>query len=72
MAVTKRKVIMDCDTGTDDAQAMMMALVQPHIELCALTSVYGNAPVQVTAVNNLRMLKYLNRLDVSTSIMCWA
>ena len=62
----KRKLIIDCDIGTDDAQAIMMALSQPHVEVCAIMTVFGNAGQAHTCVNTLRLLKFLGRLDVSS------
>ena len=66
---SKTKLIIDCDTGTDDAQAIMMALSQPHVEVCAIMTVFGNAPVENTSVNTLRVLKMCQRLDVSQCIV---
>ena len=51
-----RKFVIDCDPGTDDAQAIMMALVQPEVEILGITTVEGNAPVSDTTRNALRIL----------------
>ena len=37
-----KRVILDVDTGTDDAVAIMMAALHPDIELVACTTVWGN------------------------------
>merc|ERR1719419_1408629 len=58
------RLIIDCDVGTDDAQAVMMALVQPHVDLVAVTTVFGNAPLDNTCINTLRVLKACGRLDI--------
>ena len=38
----KRPFIIDCDTGTDDAIAIIAALCSPQVEVKAITSVNGN------------------------------
>ena len=60
-----QKVIIDCDPGVDDAQAIMMLLTQKHIQVVAITTVFGNEPVEGTSCNALRVLKMCKRLDVS-------
>ncbi|MDO5110687.1 MAG: nucleoside hydrolase [Clostridia bacterium] len=56
-------VIIDCDTGVDDAIALLMAGKLPQLELCAVTSVAGNAEIEKTTINALRVLELAN-LDV--------
>lgn len=51
------KIIIDTDPGIDDAQAIAFALAHPEIELLGLTSVFGNAAVEVTTENALRILE---------------
>lgn len=48
-----RKIILDVDTGTDDAIAIMAAVCAPEIEVVALCSVHGNAEVRYTTQNTL-------------------
>lgn len=50
------RIILDVDTGTDDAVAIMMAALHPGIELTACTTVWGNRPVEFTTANTLRVL----------------
>jgi inosine-uridine nucleoside N-ribohydrolase len=50
------KVILDVDTGTDDAVALMLAALHPDIELVAATTVTGNVPLEMTTENTLRVL----------------
>ena len=71
MSADKRKVIFDCDAGTDDAVALMMALVDPGVDIIAITAVGGNAPVHHTAPNVLRVLKLCGRLDVCFITLYW-
>lgn len=59
------KMVIDCDPGTDDCQAILMALSQPHVQVVAITTVFGNGETSDTSYNALRILKLANRLDVS-------
>ena len=58
------RVILDCDTGTDDAVAIMLAALHPDIDLVAVTTVFGNADVRVTTDNTLRVLSHVGCADV--------
>jgi inosine-uridine nucleoside N-ribohydrolase len=55
------KVILDVDTGTDDAIAIMLAALHADVELVAVTTVAGNASVEHTTENTLRVLDHLGR-----------
>ena len=55
----KTKLILDVDTGTDDAVAIMAAVMHPDIELLAVCSVAGNKPIEKTTENSLRVLQAL-------------
>ncbi|GLC81512.1 nucleoside hydrolase [Lacrimispora brassicae] len=57
--MAKRTFIIDCDTGTDDAIAIIAALYSPEVELAAITSVNGNVSHQHTSQNNLNLMEYL-------------
>lgn len=63
-----RLVIIDCDTGLDDAWAVA-ALVQSeaacNLKLLAITCCDGNTTIDNSSVNNLLLLQTMNRLDVS-------
>jgi purine nucleosidase len=58
------KVIIDTDTGIDDAMAVVYALLEPEIEVLALTSVFGNVSVDLTTRNTLVILDVLGRTDI--------
>jgi inosine-uridine nucleoside N-ribohydrolase len=51
-----QKVILDVDTGADDAVALLLAGHHPALELVAVTVTHGNAPLAVTLDNTLRVL----------------
>ena len=40
--MSKERMIIDCDTGHDDAIALMLASKHPDIELLGVTVVAGN------------------------------
>jgi inosine-uridine nucleoside N-ribohydrolase len=50
------KLILDCDTGTDDAVAIMAAAGHSALELVAVTTVNGNVPLSNVTENTLRVL----------------
>ncbi|XP_060573667.1 nucleoside hydrolase-like isoform X3 [Ruditapes philippinarum] len=58
------KYIIDVDTGVDDAQAIMLALSRPDIQVVAITCVAGNVDVDQVCVNTLKVLSVCDRLDV--------
>lgn len=59
----KRKIIIDCDPGHDDAIAILMAARHPKLELLGVTTVRGNQPLAVTTNNALNICQWLN-IDV--------
>ena len=60
----KRKVIIDCDPGIDDALAIILALKSKEIEVVGITTVSGNVESLQGAKNALKVLKLLGRLDL--------
>ncbi|XP_028323022.1 inosine-uridine preferring nucleoside hydrolase-like [Gouania willdenowi] len=60
----KKKLILDVDTGVDDAQAIMVALADPNVEILGITCCFGNTPIENVLKNTLRVLKECNRLDI--------
>ncbi len=62
--MAKRKLILDVDTGTDDAVAIMLAALHPALELVGCTTVNGNAPVEYCTDNTLRVLDHIGRGDI--------
>jgi inosine-uridine nucleoside N-ribohydrolase len=53
------KLILDVDTGTDDAIALMLAALHPDLDLVAATTVNGNNPVAACTDNALRVFDLL-------------
>lgn len=48
-----RKFIIDTDTGSDDAVALMMALLDDSVEVLGITTVCGNVPLEYATPNAL-------------------
>ena len=61
------KVVIDADTGTDDAVALVMALNSPELKIDSITTVAGNARLADTTRNALRLLSYLGQPDIPVS-----
>ncbi|UQZ83483.1 Pyrimidine-specific ribonucleoside hydrolase RihA [Paenibacillus konkukensis] len=54
-----RKLILDVDTGIDDALAIAYAAASPEIEFLGVTTTYGMAPVDCSVRNTLLVLEHL-------------
>lgn len=52
-------IIIDCDTGTDDAIALIAALYTPEFDIRAITTVDGNVALKYTSQNTLNLVRYL-------------
>lgn len=63
----KRKIILDCDPGHDDAVAIMMAASSPNINLLGLTIEAGNQTIEKTGLNALHLIEYLD-LDIPVAL----
>ncbi len=48
-----KKIIIDSDTGSDDAVALIMALRDPSVEVLGITTVSGNVEVNQATTNAL-------------------
>ncbi|XP_042338451.1 inosine-uridine preferring nucleoside hydrolase [Plectropomus leopardus] len=62
--MAKKQVIIDTDCGIDDAQAIMMALAAPNIQIVGITCVFGNATVDNVCQNVLRVLSVCERQGI--------
>nr|WP_317495181.1 nucleoside hydrolase [Haloechinothrix sp. LS1_15] len=58
------RLIIDTDPGVDDAFAIALAALDPDTELLAVTTVFGNVPLEVTTDNARRVLALCDREDV--------
>ncbi len=55
------KIILDVDTGTDDAVAIMMAALSDDLDVLGICSVNGNRNVDITTENSLRVVQHIGR-----------
>ena len=58
------KLILDLDTGIDDALALAYALASPEVELIGVTCTYGNVVVEDSVRNTLAILELFGRTDI--------
>jgi len=58
------KIIIDTDPGIDDAQAIAFAIAHPEIDLLGLSTVFGNADIDTTSRNALKLLEIFERPDI--------
>lgn len=58
--MSKTRIIIDCDTGIDDALAILYALKAPDVIVEGITTVFGNIDVVQAAENTLSLLALAN------------
>jgi purine nucleosidase len=63
-----QKVILDIDTGVDDALALLLALASPELEVIGCTTVAGNVTVDLTTRNTLAVLELAGRTDIPVAM----
>jgi len=61
-------LVLDVDTGVDDACALLLAALNPGLDLRAVTCVGGNAPLADVVRNTLVVLEVAGRDDVPVGI----
>jgi purine nucleosidase len=62
------RLIVDCDTGIDDAVTLCYLAGRPDVELVAVGVVHGNVPVATGARNTLRVLEVVGLPDVPVAV----
>jgi inosine-uridine nucleoside N-ribohydrolase len=67
---TRRRVLLDCDPGHDDAMAILLAAASPALELVAITTVAGNQTLDKTTLNARRVCTVAGILDVPIAAGC--
>lgn len=55
------KLLVDTDAGVDDAQAIMLALCEPGVDVVAITTLTGNVHIRQVNPNVLTILEVMNR-----------
>lgn len=66
--MSKRKVILDCDPGHDDAIALLMALASDKIDLVAITTSAGNQLPEKTFNNARKLLALTKREEIPVAM----
>ena len=61
-------VVIDCDTGIDDALALLYAVASPEIELVGISCTSGNVEAQQVSENTRALLELVGRGDVEVAI----
>lgn len=67
----KRKIIIDCDPGHDDALAILWALALEKLEtleILGITTVAGNQTLGKVTKNTLQILTLVNRMDIPVAV----
>ena len=57
-------VLIDCDTGVDDALALLLAARSPNLEILGVTCVAGNVPLDAVVPNTLTVLDAAQRAEI--------
>jgi pyrimidine-specific ribonucleoside hydrolase len=57
-------ILLDVDTGADDALALLLAVRSPALDVRAITCVAGNHPLSNVVDNTLRLLDFVDAPDV--------
>lgn len=67
----KRKLIIDCDPGQDDAVMLLLALAAPdEFDILGITAVAGNVPLALTERNARIICELAGRTDVPVFAGC--
>ena len=64
MTTIRTPIVLDVDTGVDDACALLLAALHPDLDLRAVTCVGGNAGLADVVANTLTVLDVCDRRDV--------
>ncbi|CAB1314408.1 unnamed protein product [Coregonus sp. 'balchen'] len=62
--MAQKLVIIDTDAGIDDAQAIMMSLAAPGLQILGITCCFGNTDVDNVCQNVLRVLSVCERTQI--------
>ena len=57
-------ILIDCDTGVDDALSLMLAAHSPELSILGVTTVAGNISSAEAALNSTYVLRQVGRPDV--------
>ena len=60
--------LLDCDTGIDDAVALLYLLSDPRVQVVGVTTTFGNCSAAEAADNTLRILHRIGRRDIPVAV----
>lgn len=66
--MSRRPILVDCDTGIDDALALAYLLAEPAVEIVGITTVSGNTDAARAAANTLSLLELAGEDDIPVAI----
>jgi inosine-uridine nucleoside N-ribohydrolase len=66
----RRRVILDCDPGHDDAMAILLAAASPELDLLAITTVAGNQTLEKVTLNARRVCSVAGIRDTPIAAGC--
>ena len=58
------KMVLDLDTGIDDALALAYAIADPNVELLGVTGTFGNVVLEQGIKNTLELLQVLGKPEI--------
>ncbi len=67
----KKKIILDCDPGHDDAIALLLAYGNPQIDLLAVTTVVGNQTLEKVTRNALAVARIAGITGIPFAADCY-
>lgn len=67
LPITSTRLIVDVDTGIDDALALLYLLASPEADIAAVLCTAGNVPVDQVTANTLAVLDMCGRTDIEVA-----
>ena len=64
MSGMRRRIVLDVDTGTDDALAILCALRHPDLEVLGISCVSGNVTVDQVVINTCKVLDAADAAEI--------
>ncbi len=66
-----RRILMDVDTGTDDALAILYAVRHPDLEVLGISCAAGNIPIDQVVINTCKVLDAAGAGDIPVAAGAW-
>ncbi|MEM1540525.1 MAG: nucleoside hydrolase [Candidatus Bathyarchaeia archaeon] len=68
--MNRELVLLDVDTGHDDAMAICLAVASERLTVLGITTVAGNQTVDKTTVNTLKVLTLIGKENIPVAMGC--